>query len=141
MEVAERPKTERTQAHLRQEVIVNQRDIYVMIDVYAERDRQRLLGHLDSHDYADGTGQHLDRALPLPSAASVRARAEAASAVPWSLVLLEEVLEALEEDDEARLREELIQVAAVAVRWAGAIDERMLEETDYDERTKRSWRP
>jgi len=120
---------------------MNRRDIYVMIDVYAERDRQRVLGHLDSHDYADGTGQHLDRALPLPSAASVRARAEAAFAVPWALVLLEEVLEALEEHDEEKLREELIQVAAVAVRWAGAIDERMLEETDYDERTKRSWRP
>jgi hypothetical protein len=103
---------------------MNQRDIYVMIDVYAERDRQRSLGHLDAHDYSDGTGQHLDRALPLPSAASVRARAEAAFAVPWSLILLEEVLEALEEDDEARLREELIQVAAVAVRWAGAISAR-----------------
>lgn len=120
---------------------MNQRDIYVMMDVYAERDRQRSLGYLDAHDYWDGTGQHLDKALPLPSAASVRARAEAAFAVPWALVLLEEVLEALEEHDEERLREELIQVAAVAVRWAGAIDDRMAAETDYDERTKRSWRP
>lgn len=104
---------------------MNQRDIYAMIDVYAERDRQRSLGHLDSHDYADGTGRNLDRMLPLPSAASVRARAEAAFAVPWSLVLLEEVLEALEEHDENRLRAELVQVAAVAVRWIGALDVRV----------------
>lgn len=119
---------------------MNKRDIYAMIDVYAERDRQRSLGHLDSHDYSDGTGMHLDKALPLPSAASVRARAEAAFAVPWSLVLLEEVLEALEEDNEERLRAELVQVAAVAVRWIGAIDVRLME-TEWDERTKRSWRP
>lgn len=119
---------------------MNQRDIYAMIDVYAERDRQRSLGHLDSHDYNDGTGRNLDRMLPLPSAASVRARAEAAFSVPWALVLLEEVLEALEEDNEERLRTELVQVAAVALRWIGAIDERLMK-TEWDERTKRSWRP
>jgi hypothetical protein len=56
------------------------------------------------------------------------------------LVLLEEVLEALEEDNEERLRAELVQVAAVAVRWIGAIDVRLME-TEWDERTKRSWRP
>lgn len=39
-------------------------------------------------------------------------------------VLLEEVFEALAEDDERRLREELIQVAAVAAKWVQIIDER-----------------
>jgi hypothetical protein len=39
-------------------------------------------------------------------------------------VLLEEVFEALAEDDELRLREELIQVAAVAAKWVQIIDAR-----------------
>jgi hypothetical protein len=42
----------------------------------------------------------------------------------WTLILLEEVAEALAESDEARLREELVQVAAVAVSWVEAIDRR-----------------
>lgn len=39
-------------------------------------------------------------------------------------VLLEEVFEALAEDDDVRLREELVQVAAVAAKWVRIIDER-----------------
>jgi hypothetical protein len=46
----------------------------------------------------------------------------------WDGVLLEEVYEALAESDPARLRAELIQVAAVAVAWVEAIDRR--EATD-----------
>lgn len=42
----------------------------------------------------------------------------------WDGVLLEEVWEALAEVNEDRLREELIQVAAVAVAWVEAIDRR-----------------
>lgn len=40
----------------------------------------------------------------------------------WADILLEEVFEALAEDDPERLQNELIQVAAVAVQWAAAID-------------------
>lgn len=42
----------------------------------------------------------------------------------WADILLEEVFEAMAEDDPAKLREELIQVAAVAVSWVEAIDRR-----------------
>ncbi len=42
----------------------------------------------------------------------------------WDGVLLEEVYEALAEEDPARLRAELIQVAAVAVAWVEAINRR-----------------
>jgi hypothetical protein len=42
----------------------------------------------------------------------------------WAPILLEEVFEALAEDDPARLRVELVQVAAVAVSWIEAIDRR-----------------
>lgn len=42
----------------------------------------------------------------------------------WRDVLSEEVAEAYAESDPARLREELIQVAAVATQWVEAIDRR-----------------
>jgi hypothetical protein len=42
----------------------------------------------------------------------------------WLSVLLEEVFEAAETSDPVRLREELIQVAAVATQWVEALDRR-----------------
>lgn len=42
----------------------------------------------------------------------------------WQAILNEEVTEAYAESDPAKLREELIQVAAVAVAWVEAIDRR-----------------
>jgi hypothetical protein len=42
----------------------------------------------------------------------------------YAPILLEEVFEALAEDDDERLRRELVQVAAVAVQWVEAIDRR-----------------
>lgn len=44
--------------------------------------------------------------------------------VDWTGILLEEVFEAVAESDAAKLRAELIQVAAVAVAWIEAIDRR-----------------
>ena len=40
----------------------------------------------------------------------------------WADILTEEFYEALAEEDTARLRVELIQVAAVAVRWVEDLD-------------------
>jgi hypothetical protein len=42
----------------------------------------------------------------------------------WETILLEEVSEALYEPDVAKLREELIQVAAVCAAWVEDIDRR-----------------
>lgn len=42
--------------------------------------------------------------------------------IEWRHILSEEVAEAFAEADPARLREELIQVAAVCVAWCEAID-------------------
>lgn len=43
----------------------------------------------------------------------------------WADILVEEVAEALDEmDDEQALRTELVQVAAVVLRWIESIDER-----------------
>lgn len=44
--------------------------------------------------------------------------------VTWLHILFEEVAEAFAESDPAALRAELVQVAAVALQWAGAIDRR-----------------
>lgn len=48
--------------------------------------------------------------------------AAAAGAVTFADILLEEVFEALAEEDPAKLRTELIQVAAVATQWVESID-------------------
>lgn len=49
-------------------------------------------------------------------------RRAAAGTVTYADILLEETFEALAEDDPAKLRAELIQLAAVAVQWIQAID-------------------
>jgi hypothetical protein len=48
----------------------------------------------------------------------------AVGTVTFSDILLEEVFEALAESDPAKLRAELVQVAAVATQWVEAIDRR-----------------
>lgn len=50
--------------------------------------------------------------------------AAARGALTWRHVLHEEVLEAFAEDEPAALRAELIQVAAVVVKWVQALDRR-----------------
>ncbi len=73
------------------------------------------------------TGQRLAQHHEIASA--VRAKylchvAEKRGKLTWSHILVEEVAEAIEEQDPERLREELVQVAAVAVSWIEAIDRR-----------------
>ncbi|GAB2882748.1 hypothetical protein [Streptomyces mayteni] len=46
----------------------------------------------------------------------------------WDGILLEEVYEALAEEDPAAIRAELVQVAAVAVAWVEAIDRRTAQQ-------------
>ncbi len=49
-------------------------------------------------------------------------RATLAGALTWRHILEEEVAEVFAETDSKRLREELVQVAAVACQWIEAID-------------------
>lgn len=75
---------------------------------------------------APGTGPLAG--LLIPSADRARRQvdqAAAAGGLTWADILLEEVCEANDEDqDVTKLRAELIQVAAVAIRWVDAIDQR-----------------
>jgi malonyl CoA-acyl carrier protein transacylase len=93
----------------------------VLAEVRLERIRQELRWGQQNHP--DGTG------LPLAkgSADYARARCQTAAedgSVTWEHILTEEHYEAMAEEDPTRLREELIQVAAVAVAWVEAIDRR-----------------
>ncbi|WP_193318854.1 hypothetical protein [Nonomuraea phyllanthi] len=93
----------------------------VLGDVAAERAAQDArwgMQILPDGTGGEGTVAESDRA---------RCETEAAArdgALTWRHVLAEEVLEAFAETDPERLRAELIQVAAVAVKWCQALDRR-----------------
>lgn len=93
----------------------------VLEDIATERDRQEE--RFGEQNHPDGTGGwylgYRARAMRTMCDA-----ATLAGCLKWRDVLLEEVYEALAESDPARLREELIQVAAVAAAWVEAIDRR-----------------
>ncbi|MFI6639975.1 NUDIX hydrolase [Streptomyces sp. NPDC050504] len=100
-------------------------DAGLLGEVQAERQRQNARWGEQNHP--DGTG------LPVYQHAVRRyreqtERAAATGFLAWRDVLLEEVYEALAETDPAALRTELVQVAAVCVAWAGAIDRRAAAE-------------
>jgi len=93
----------------------------VLLELHKERDRQDSKWGEQNHP--DGTGQKCDE-----SNASNRRiecdRAAADGTVTFRHILAEEVAEAFAETDAARLRAELVQVAAVAVMWIEALDRR-----------------
>jgi hypothetical protein len=101
-------------------------------DVAAERARQDVKWGVQNHPDGTGPGTYPLRTLYDSAPAEWLARratsstdtAANAGTVTWRHILLEEVFEALAEDDPARLRTELVQVAAVAQQWAEAIDRR-----------------
>ena len=94
----------------------------IMSEVAAERARQDAKWGEQNHD--DGTGLD-DGASEVAEYYRLRTTgAMADGTITWHLILLEEVYEALVEADPAKLRAELVQVAAVAVAWVEAIDRR-----------------
>jgi len=115
------------------------RESAVLDEIAAERARQEAKwgeqNHpdLDPHDFdtvvrneyafrADRWKEINDRRAK--DGCEVKYRDPNASCTAWDGVLLEEVYEALAEDDQAKVRAELVQVAAVAVAWVEAIDRR-----------------
>jgi AcrR family transcriptional regulator len=108
----------------------------VAADVRAERARQDAKWGQQNHP--DGTGPHDDpltfvhawtnpgsHAINYATAAKHATDARAhRGTVTWSDILLEEVFEAHAESNPAKLRVELVQIAAVAQQWAEEIDRR-----------------
>ncbi|WP_242902416.1 nucleoside triphosphate pyrophosphohydrolase [Actinomadura terrae] len=92
----------------------------VLSDIAAERDAQdRMWG---VQEFPDGSGpeftEHAEEAKR--ECAEAWKRGE----LTWRHVLTEEFYEALAESAPARLREELVQTAAVAVKWVQSLDRR-----------------
>lgn len=103
----------------------------VLKEVQAERDRQEAKWGEQNH--ADGTGPDhffLGKGLGAPATFEyLRDRATEITdyhakigRITYTDIFLEEVFEAVAETDQDKLREELIQVAAVAVAWVQKID-------------------
>ena len=93
--------------------------------VAAERERQKAIH--GQQNLPDGTGDPWDEAER--DAARVRCdRATLGGSLTWRHVLEEEMAEAMAETDATALREELLQVAAVAVQWVEALDRRIAQQ-------------
>ncbi|UVF61167.1 hypothetical protein SEA_AOKA_44 [Arthrobacter phage Aoka] len=99
----------------------------VVLEIIRERETQHAVWGEQNHPA--GTGPDvmllgtLSRFSNLRDVAKVHTDIKAhAGKVTFADILVEEVFEALAEEDPAKLRAELIQVAAVAAQWAEAID-------------------
>ncbi|MEV0390329.1 hypothetical protein [Nonomuraea sp. NPDC050643] len=93
----------------------------VLADVAAERVAQDVRWGMQV--LPDGTGG----AELVAESGVARLKTDTAAedgALTWRHILAEEVLEAFAESDPDRLRAELIQVAAVAVKWTQSLDRR-----------------
>ena len=93
----------------------------VLREVLAERRRQDARWGEQNHP--NGTGYRYLREQADKARRECDTAAETGR-VTWRLVLREEYREALACTDPAELREELLQVAAVAVVWIEALDRR-----------------
>lgn len=91
-----------------------------------DTERQAQLAKWGEQHHPDGTGT----ASQQVAAGAARARCQVAAErgeVTWQLILDEEHAEAMAESDPARLRAELVQIAAVCAAWAADIDSRVTE--------------
>ena len=103
----------------------------VLQDVAAERARQ-FATYGTNENIKDGTGRAwlfpLSQKSPAAIEAEFRENYEAHETVygapTWVHLVREEVAEAFAETDPDRLREELLQVAALCVSWVEKIDQR-----------------
>lgn len=94
----------------------------VVREVVLERFRQDAKWGEQNHP--DGTGPTIPTLNAAEQARHECDYAHRNGTGTWRHILAEEVAEAFAESDPARLREELLQVAAVAVAWVEAIDRR-----------------
>lgn len=89
------------------------------IPLYDHASFLNLLGSLNDMTLGYASENAVAAKLATDQAAHTRP-----STLKWRNILIEEVFEALAEDDPALLRAELVQVAAVAISWVEAIDRR-----------------
>lgn len=105
---------------------------YVLMEVKRERNRQDTKWGEQNHPdfrvaWPDGELASPEERTCFYSLDNAKLHCDIAAEVgelDWAHILVEEVAETLEAKDESELREELVQVAAVAVAWIEAIDRR-----------------
>lgn len=93
----------------------------VMREVIQERVRQDAKWGEQNHPDGTGSEFHVDQAENARRTCDLFFKKGLGT---WAHILREEVFEAFAESDPVKLREELVQVAAVAVAWIEAIDRR-----------------
>lgn len=94
----------------------------ILTEIAEERARQDQK-HGAIQDIPDGTGTFAHKVAARHAIDLTDRRMELGTHT-WADILTEEVFEALAEKDEAALRKELIQSAAVCVKWVEHIDRR-----------------
>lgn len=95
----------------------------ILDEISQERDRQ--LAKWGEQRHPDDTGgATLEYGAHLARVTCQAAAKHVAGGPGWRLILSEEVAEAFAETDRMKLRDELIQVAAVAVAWIEDIQSR-----------------
>lgn len=94
----------------------------IAYDIDAERQRQ--IGKFGAQHHPDGTGAEYYVGMADEARNDVERFVAQHSGPEWALILLEEVYEALAESDPAKLRAELVQIAAVCSTWIADIDSR-----------------
>jgi hypothetical protein len=117
-----RTYTDATDAAWRKDYLMRRQPVIdVVNDVVHERFIQDMKWGEQNHP--DGTGKPAQKALA--NIAQDHCDREARNgSVTWADIMYEEFAEALAESDEDKLREELIQTAAVAIAWVESIDRR-----------------
>lgn len=93
----------------------------VLVEVYVERSKQD--DRWGEQNHPDGTGRDQDYLLAESCKILNDHKAERGT-LTFRDILDEEVREVFAETDPERIREELVQVAAVAVAWVEALDRR-----------------
>lgn len=97
----------------------------ILDDVFTERDRQLAKWGPQTHPNGTGAWDWTLRAETIKRLNDDRAQ----RGIPdWSSILLEEIYEAFAERDEDKLREELVQCAAVIFAWIEDMDNKAAQE-------------
>lgn len=102
------------------------------------KERARQEAKFPGQTCPDGTGHRDEReAGGIISAKSARSLCDQAfsdGGGSWAHILIEEVAEALEETAPGPLRKELVEVAAVCLRWIDSIDGRSVSPSEKEDR-------
>jgi hypothetical protein len=95
---------------------------HVLGEVHGERTKQDLKWGEQNHEQSHSASMRREYGIRAQSWKDVNALLVKQGQLTWDGVLLEEVYEALAEADPAKQREEVLQVAAVAVAMIECID-------------------